>query len=275
MSGLAGKVAIVTGGGRGIGRAHCLHLAQQGAKVVVCDLGVALDGSGMDKSVAEAVSAEIRESGGTSQPVAADISTFEGGAAVVEAAIHAFDRVDIIVNNAGIAGGAPIDSIDEATLAKVFAVNFYGTVGVTKAAWPYMRSQRWGRVINTVSEVAFDSKMAGESTLGYGAAKAAVWSATLSLAREGKEHGITVNAISPGAFTRMNDAMFAAGPPPPGLDLDPKHVARVVGWLASEEAADITGRIIHAAGGHHREYLTERHRDTDLIQRLRHSLITP
>jgi len=106
MSGLAGKVAIVTGGGRGIGRAHSLHLAEQGAKVVVCDLGVALDGSGMDKSVADAVSAEIRKSGGTSQPVAADISTFEGGAAVVEAAIHAFDRVDIIVNNAGIAGGA-------------------------------------------------------------------------------------------------------------------------------------------------------------------------
>ncbi len=269
---LQDKVALVTGGGRGIGRAHCLLLAERGARVVVCDLGVALDGSGADQSVAESVRDEITNAGGEAVAVATDLSTFAGGAAVVDAAIDAFGHLDIVINNAGLAGGAPIDSIDENSLRKLFAVNFYGTIGVTRAAWPYMKSARWGRVVNPVSEVAFDSKMAGESTLGYGAAKAAVWSATLSLAREGRSHGITVNAISPGAFTRMNEAMFAAGRTPPGLDLDPLHVARVVAWLVSDEAGDVSGRIIHAAGGQHREYITERRRDTELMARLERAL---
>jgi NAD(P)-dependent dehydrogenase (short-subunit alcohol dehydrogenase family) len=272
MNGLAGKVALVTGGGRGIGRQHCLLLAEQGASVAVCDLGVALDGSGTDASIASAVASEIRHAGGQSEGLSIDISTFAGGAEAVAATVDAFGSVDIVVNNAGIAGGAPIDSVDEEQLARAFAVNFTGTIGVTKAAWPYMRQRKWGRVINTVSEVAFDSKMAGSASLGYGAAKAAVWSATLSLAREGWPHGITVNAISPGAFTRMNESMFAASGPPAGLDLDPRHVAAVAGWLASDDAADVTGKVIHAAGGHHREYLVKRRRDTELIDRLAASL---
>jgi NAD(P)-dependent dehydrogenase (short-subunit alcohol dehydrogenase family) len=232
--------------------------------VLVCDLGVALDGSGSDTSIASAVASEIRRAGGQSEGVSVDISTFAGGAEAVAATVAAFGSVDIVINNAGIAGGAPIESVDEDQLARVFAVNFTGTIGVTKAAWPYMRQRKWGRVINTVSEVAFEGKVAATASLGYGAAKAAVWSATLSLAREGKPHGITVNAISPGAFTRMNESMFAASGPPAGLDLDPRHVAAVAGWLASDDASDVTWKVIHAAGGHHREYIVERRRDTAL-----------
>jgi NAD(P)-dependent dehydrogenase (short-subunit alcohol dehydrogenase family) len=274
VSELSGKVALVTGGGRGIGRAHSLLLAERGAAVLVCDLGVALDGSGADASVAESVVQEIRSRGGSAEPDVSDISTFAGGESAVQAAIAAFGRIDIVVNNAGITGGGPIETVDEESLRKVFAVNFYGTIAVTKAAWPHLRVQHWGRVINTVSEVALDTKMGGGG-VGYGAAKAAVWSATISLAREGQAHGITVNAISPGATTRMNDAMFAANPPPADLDLDPLHVARVAAWLASDEAADVTGRVIHAAGGHHREYLVARHRDTDLVARLASAIKGP
>jgi NAD(P)-dependent dehydrogenase (short-subunit alcohol dehydrogenase family) len=269
---LTGKVALVTGGGRGIGREHCRTLAMRGASIVVCDLGGAVDGSGADPSVAEAVAEEIRSEGGRALAVSCDISTFAGAASAVGAAVHTYGRVDIVVNNAGITGGAGIDTIDEAILERVLAVNFYGTLGVTKAAWPYMRDAGWGRVVNTVSEVAFDSAMATGSSLGYGAAKAAVWSATLSLAREGRAHGITVNAVSPGAFTRMNAAMFEESGPPAGLDLDPRHVARVVEWLVSDEAGDVTGKVIHAAGGHHREYVMKRRPDTELVARLGHAL---
>jgi NAD(P)-dependent dehydrogenase (short-subunit alcohol dehydrogenase family) len=269
---LQGRVALVTGGGRGIGRAHCLLLAERGAAVAVCDVGAAMDGSGIDSSVAAETAHEIRILGGEAHAVPADISTFDGASAAVEEVVRHFGGLQIVVNNAGIVGGGSLESADEAALGKVFAVNFYGMIGVTKAAWPHLKAARWGRVVNTVSEVAFDSKMASGSSLGYGSAKAAVWSATIALAREGRDFGITVNAISPGALTRMNEAMFAAAPPPPTLDLDPRHVARVLGWLVSDEAGDVTGRVIHAAAGEHREYVMERRRETDLTARLNSAL---
>jgi NAD(P)-dependent dehydrogenase (short-subunit alcohol dehydrogenase family) len=266
---LAGRVALVTGAGRGIGRAHAMLLASRGAAVVVCDVGAMLDGSGNDPDVASIVADEITKSGGTAVAQTSDISTFEGGARAVQAAMEAFGRIDIVVNNAGLGGGGgPIESVSFDGLERTFAVNYYGSVGTIRAAWSHMRDQRWGRIINTVSEVALDTKIPGGGGGGYGAAKAAVWSLTISLAFQGQEHGITVNAISPGAFTRMNEAMFRATPPPPGLDLDPMHVARVAAWLASDDASDVTGRVIHAAGGHHREYLVERRRDTELVERI-------
>ena len=101
-----------------------------------------------------------------------------------------------------------IESITDEQLERVFAVNFIGTIGTIRAAWPHLRAQGRGRIVNTVSEVALDDRIPGGGAIGYGAAKAAVWSATLSLAQQGLEHGITVNAVSPGAFTRMNEAMF-------------------------------------------------------------------
>lgn len=258
----------MTGAGRGIGRAHALLLARHGAAVVVGDVGAELDGTGTDPDVAAAVVDEIRQRGGTAVADTSDIATFDGAAAAVESALSSFGRIDIVVNNAGLsAGGGPIETLDREGLEHCFAVNFYGSVGTVRAAWPHLVRQHWGRIVNTVSEVALDTKIPS-GAVGYGAAKAAVWSLTLSLAHRGLEHGITVNAISPGALTRMNEAMFASAPPPAGLDLDPFHVARVVGWLVSDDAADVTGRVIHAAGGHHREYVVERRRGTDLVARV-------
>ena len=265
---LDGKVAVVTGGGRGIGRAHSMLLASRGASVVVCDIGAALDGTGRDSSVAAEVAAEITAAGGTATADTSDISSFDGAAAAVQTAIDAFGRIDILVNNAGLAGGGALDVVTMETLERVFAVNFYGSVGTARAAWPHFVAQGSGRIVNTVSEVALDTKIPGGGGIGYGAAKAAVWSLTNTLAQQGRQHGITVNAVSPGAFTRMNEAMFANNAPPPGLDLDPMHVARVVAWLVSDNAADVTTRVVHAAGGAHREYVTQRHRDTELTKRI-------
>ena len=264
---LAGRVALVTGAGRGIGRAHALLLVARGASVVVCDVGASLDGGGRDPSVAAAVVDEITGAGGRAVPDVSDVSTFEGGRLAVEAALDAFGGIDIVVNNVGLARGAGITEVTENELEQLLAVNFVGPVATAQAAWPHLVARGGGRIVNTVSEVAFDPRESG-GAVGYGAAKAAVWSLTLTLAEAGREHGITVNAVSPGAFTRMNEAMFRAVGPPPDLDLDPVHVARVVAWLVSDDAADVTGRIVHAAGGHHREYTTRRHADTELVARI-------
>jgi NAD(P)-dependent dehydrogenase (short-subunit alcohol dehydrogenase family) len=201
---LSGKVALVTGAGRGIGRSHALLLAERGASVVVCDIGAALDGGGRDPDVARAVVEEIRSGGGIAVQDNSDVSSFEGGAAAVDCAVEAFGGIDIVVNNAGLSGpSAGISDIREQDLRRSLAVNFEGALGTARAAWPYMVSRSFGRIINTVSEVALDPGPHGAS-ICYAASKAAVWSMTLALAREGQGHGITVNAVSPGAFTRMN-----------------------------------------------------------------------
>jgi NAD(P)-dependent dehydrogenase (short-subunit alcohol dehydrogenase family) len=261
-------------------------LAERGARVLVCDAGVALDGTGGDAVVAQRVVNEIVDLGGTAVASHIDISDFAGGSAVVGAALDAFGALDIVVNNAGLSGAAAGDDAEEA-LWKSLAVNFLGTVGVTRAAWPSLVASGRGRVINTVSEASWpnvssanlglgrtDPTPAGVEPpfVGYGSAKAAVWSATLALAVAGAPHGITVNAISPAALTRMNADLFRQRPPPAGLDLDPLHVARVVAWLASDDAADVTGKVIHAAGGQYREYLISRAGGTELVARLEQAL---
>jgi NAD(P)-dependent dehydrogenase (short-subunit alcohol dehydrogenase family) len=265
------RVALVTGAGRGVGRAHALALAARGAAVLVNDLGTDLDGRGASKEPAESVAAEIQALGGRAAIDHADLASVGGGRVAVEATLAAFGRVDIVVNNAGFASGrGSVEEPDTDDLDRLLAVHLNGALGTMSAALPVMRANGYGRIINTVSEVALDARFAGP--LNYGVAKAALWSATLAAAAEASPLSITVNAISPGARTRMNadmlDAGFRGRPPSAGRDLAPEHVAAVVAYLASPAAGDITGRVIHAAGGALREYETRRLADTTLVRRL-------
>jgi NAD(P)-dependent dehydrogenase (short-subunit alcohol dehydrogenase family) len=258
---LAGRVALVTGAGRGIGRAHAVRLASHGAAVVVNDLGVTMEGGGSDTSPADDVVAEIIDQGGTAVADYGDVSSFETAATVVETAVDSFGQLDIVVNNAGIVAEAALDDVTEELLVRLMAVHYIGTVGICKAAAPHVRAQGYGRIVNTVSEAALASRFSGG--IAYGGAKAAVWAATLAMARQLEGSGVTVNGLSPGARTRMNEAMFEARPPT--LDLDPDHVAKVVAVLVGEEASHLNGRVIHAAAGAVREYRVERTAESEAV----------
>lgn len=266
---LLGKVAVVTGSGRGIGRDIALQMAAQGAKIVVNDIGASVSGEGSDAGPGQQVLAEIKAAGGEAVLSTDSVSDWKAANRIIECAADNFGRIDIVVNNAGFAhGGGEVESPDPDQLMALLAVHYLAAVGTMSAAFVDMKRRMWGRIINTVSEVALDTRMPG--SLGYGAAKAAVWSATITAARTGGPLGITVNAISPGARTRMNEDLLAAGAlgDRPVLDLSPQHVADVVAYLASDAAGDISGRIIHAAGGAIREYSTTRSSQTEIVERL-------
>jgi NAD(P)-dependent dehydrogenase (short-subunit alcohol dehydrogenase family) len=267
---LDGRVAVVTGAGRGLGRAHALTLAARGAAILANDLGVDIDGHGASRAPADDVVTEITRAGGRAVADHSDVASLAGGRGVVVAARAAFGRVDIVVNNAGFAaGGGTVEAPMVTELEALFAVHLQAALGTMSAAFPIMREQGYGRIVNTVSEVALDDRFAG--SLAYGAAKAALWSATLTAAAEGRAHGITVNAISPGARTRLNAELLDAGfrdGSSRRLDLAPEYVAAVVAYLASPAAGDITGRVVHVAGGEIREYRTERTARSELVDRL-------
>jgi NAD(P)-dependent dehydrogenase (short-subunit alcohol dehydrogenase family) len=207
---LAGRIALVTGAGRGIGRAHALALSGHGATVVVNDIGAGLDGRGQDESVAAAVVAEIEQLGGRAFADTTDVASVAGGRRAVDATVDRCGRIDILVNNAGFAhGGGNLDEPDEAGILALFEVHLMAAIGTMSASLADMQSRGWGRIINTVSEVALDNRFPG--SLGYSTAKAALWSATLCAAAEGAPRGVTVNAISPGARTRMNETLVDSG----------------------------------------------------------------
>ncbi len=265
---LRGRVALVTGAGRGIGRAHALCLAAAGAAVVVNDAGRGIDGLGATQPVASSVASEIAEAGGECRIDTTDISTFDGAEEAIGQAYRWYGRLDVLINNAGILGGDDLEELAQSDLDRLFAVHVTGTLGTMRAALPAMREQMWGRVVNTVSEVALTPGV-GAAAPVYGAAKAAVWSATLAAATAYAGSGVTVNALSPGARTRMSETAIDRSSSAQALDLDPFHVARVACYLASDAAADVSGRIIHVAGGHIREYLpVQRTAETTLVHRL-------
>jgi NAD(P)-dependent dehydrogenase (short-subunit alcohol dehydrogenase family) len=237
---------------------------------MVNDIGAGLDGAGRDETVAAAVVGQIEQLGGRASADATDIASVSGGRSAVLSTIDRFGRIDILVNNAGFAhGGGTVEEPDEAGILALLQVHLMAAIGTMSASFRDMQSRGSGRIINTVSEVALDNRFAG--SLGYGAAKAALWSATLTAAEAGAPNGITVNGVSPGARTRMNAALINTGfrdGSSRRLDLDPAHVARLVAYLASDEAADINGRVIHVAGGQIREYTTTRTAKSDLVQRI-------
>jgi NAD(P)-dependent dehydrogenase (short-subunit alcohol dehydrogenase family) len=196
-----GRVAVVTGGGRGVGRSHALLLAAKGARVVVADYGVGIDGSGSSPAPAEDVVRDIKESGGEAVACHASVADVRSAQSIVDCAIEAFGRIDAVINNAGIHDPGPFDALSVRQFRAMMDVHYFGTLFVTRAAWPHFSRARYGRVVNTVSE----AMLGGIPELtSYGAAKGAVFGLTRNLATEGFPDGIRVNAIAPRAYTRMS-----------------------------------------------------------------------
>jgi len=261
---LKGKVAIVTGSGRGIGRAEALALAAEGAKIVVNDLGAASDGSGASASPADEVCQEIKKLGGEAVPNFDSVATWAGGEKIVKTAIDSFGRIDILVNNAGILRDKMVFNMTEEEWDIILKIHLYGHFYCTRAASPYMRQQRWGRIINT-------SSIAGLGNMGqanYSAAKEGIVGFTRTVAKDMGKYGVTCNALRPNAATRMTvtDELMAAWKKQfvdaggtdekvfkemidkMVLSSKPEHIAPVVVWLATEEAADVNGATFFISG---------------------------
>jgi NAD(P)-dependent dehydrogenase (short-subunit alcohol dehydrogenase family) len=239
--GFDGKVAIVTGAGGGLGREHALLLASRGAQVVVNDLGGGLDGQGSDRSPAEAVAAEIEGQGGVAVAECSSVATPEGGAAIVQAALDAFGRVDVVVNNAGILRDKAFHNQLPELVDAVIDVHLKGAFNVTRPAWVHMREQGYGRVVNTSSNSGI---LGNFGQANYGAAKMGLVGLTRVLAAEGAKYGIKVNAIAPLARTRMTESLMGEL----GPLLDPALVAPVVAWLAHEDCP-VSGEVYSVGGG--------------------------
>ena len=247
-----GRVAIATGAGRGLGRQHALLLAAHGAKVVVNDIGAGLDGVGRSESPAHEVVALIRQAGGEAIANAADVSDWNGAKAMIGAAVAHFGRLDILVNNAGILRDRMLINMDEQEWDEVIRVHLKGTFAPSRHAAAHWRdeSKKIGgpvgaRIINTTSTSGLYGNV-GQTN--YGAAKAAIAAFTVIAARELRRYGITVNAISPSAQTRMTEGLRVLTPEQRALR-DPKWVSPTVVYLASEQGHDITGRVIQAGFG--------------------------
>jgi NAD(P)-dependent dehydrogenase (short-subunit alcohol dehydrogenase family) len=243
---LVGRVAIVTGAGRGIGRAHALELARQGAKVVVNDYGVSLAGEKTD-SPAHGVAAEIEALGGEAVVNGADVADFEQAAAMVQQAIDTYGGLDILVNNAGFVRDRMLVNTSEEEWDAVIRVHLKGHFAPLRHAGAYWRNEakegrtRAARVINTSSGAGLQGSI-GQTT--YSAAKAGIAAMTLVAAAEMGRYGVTVNAIAPVARTRMTEGAFDTS----AMAL-PEDNSPVVAWLASEDSGDVTGRVIEIEGG--------------------------
>jgi NAD(P)-dependent dehydrogenase (short-subunit alcohol dehydrogenase family) len=236
-----GRVAIVTGAGGGLGRQHALALAARGAKVVVNDLGGAVDGSGGSVSAAQAVVDEIRAAGGEAIANGASVTDFAAVQAMVEQAVGQWGRVDILVNNAGILRDKTFAKMDLADFRLVLDVHLMGSVHCTKAVWALMQQQKYGRIVMTTSSSGLYGNF-GQSN--YGAAKMALVGLMQTLALEGEKHGIRVTCLAPTAATRMTQDIF---PPDMLSQFGPEAVVPAMLVLASEDAP--TRAILCAGGG--------------------------
>lgn len=256
MSGCCeGRIAIVTGGGQGIGRGHALELARQGALVVVNDLGVSLDGAEVHSPSADEVVAEIVAAGGRAVADVNDASDADGAQRMVENALASFGGLDIVINNAGVLRDKVLVNLSPDDWDTVLRVHLRSTFAVTRAAATWWRERSKAgepvdaRVINTTSGAGLYGNV-GQTN--YAAAKAGIVGFTLAASLELSRYGVTVNAVAPGGRTRMTEQVFAGvmTGDEGGFDaFDPGNVAPLVTWLASPEASDVTGRVIEAWGG--------------------------
>jgi NAD(P)-dependent dehydrogenase (short-subunit alcohol dehydrogenase family) len=254
MPDLNGKVAIVTGAGRGIGREHALALARAGAKILVNDLGASITGEGADEGPAHEVVREIEALGGKAGANGEDVADFAGAKRMIDQAIERFGRLDILVNNAGILRDRMLVNMEEAEWDTVIEVHLKGHFAPTHHAAAYWRElsksgeQVRARVINTSSPSGVFGNV-GQAN--YGAAKAGIVGFTLIAAQELQRYGVTVNAIAPNARTRMTEQAFGSMPPPDdGFDpFDPANNSPIVVALSADEAQDITGQVFYVYGG--------------------------
>ncbi len=255
-----GRVAIVTGAARGLGREYALLLAQRGAKVVVNDIGSSVTGVGEDASAAEATAAEIRDSGGEAIANLDSVATADGGAAIVAAAMDAWGRVDIVVNNAGFVDDAQFEDMTADRFEPLIDVHLKGAFFVTRPAWLVMRERGYGRIVNTSSAAGI---LGSPRMSNYGSAKTGLIGFTRVLAAEGADVGIKVNAIAPIANTRMLERSIESVGELSGAEalaatkevmgpffdkIDPALVAPVVGFLAHDECP-VTGEIYSVGAG--------------------------
>ena len=255
MAGLCeGRVAIITGAARGVGRQHALQLAKAGAKVVVNDLGAGVDGKGADESPAQQVVDEIKATGGEAIVNGDDVSNFDGAKNMVDTAINTFGKLDVLVNNAGILRDRMLVNMTEDEWDAVIQVHLKGTFAPSRHAASYWRAMSkqnddgkpvMGRIINTSSTSGIYGNV-GQTN--YGAAKAGIAAFTIIAARELGRIGVTVNAISPSAYTRMTDNLREYTEEDKQVR-DPSWVSPTIVYLASEEAQDISGRVIQAGAG--------------------------
>jgi len=248
-----GRVAVVTGAGRGIGREHALMLASQGAKVVVNDLGGATDGSGTDASPAEEVVAEIQGMGGEAVVNGGNVADFAEAKAMIDQAVETFGGIDILINNAGILRDRMVFSMSESDWDGVINVHLKGTYAPSHHAANYWRERSKAgedndaRIINTSSPSGIYGNI-GQAN--YGAAKAGIAAFTVITAMELAKYGVTVNALAPAAYTRMTADLpgFSQMDEEAQEKLGPRWIANVATWLASPEAAGVTGRVFDVAG---------------------------
>ena len=258
---LEGKAAVVTGAGRGIGRAVALELAKEGAKVVVNDLGTGRAGEGVDSTPAEEVVAEIKKAGGVAAANAESVSDFTGAGRMIQSCVDHFGRIDILVNVAGILRDRMVHKMSEEEWDAVIAVHLKGTFNTLRQAVPYMREQKSGRIINFASE-SWLGIITGQAN--YAAAKGGIVSLTREVSMELRKYNVTVNAIVPTAATRMNmnddvvanmKKLLEAGTiTQQGFDefMDlpgPEYLAPVIAYLATDEAAAINGKVVACGGG--------------------------
>ena len=235
------RVAVITGSGGGLGREHALLLASRGAQIVVNDLGGSIDGNGGDLGPAAKTAKEINDLGGVAVADGNSVSTPEGGEAIINTAIEAFGRVDILINNAGILRDKTFHNMTDDLLSPVLDVHLKGAFYTARPAFIKMREQGYGRIVNTSSNSGILGNF-GQSN--YGAAKMGLVGFTRVLAAEGGKYNIKANALAPVARTRMTEDLLG----PAAEKLDPALVSPLVAWLVHEDCP-VSGEIYSAAGG--------------------------